>query len=181
MMSSLNIISYKVRSLISAIRCANIMGELKHLKAEVILLQETHFLLDKSQNFFSKDFPVWYYRDSPVSRAKGVAIGFARGVRFDLEERKTDPEGRYLFLRGKLNRAEYSLANIYGPNKNPNRYLLGVLTKFMEFKKGGGHNGRDFNLCLEPEKDNTSHARETGMVWMNKMKKKLHQCQLVDA
>lgn len=39
----------------------------------------------------------------------------------------------------------------------------------------------DFKFCFEPGKDNTSHARETGMVWMNKLKKKMHQYQLVDA
>lgn len=38
----------------------------------------------------------------------------------------------------------------------------------------------DFNLYLEPGKDNMSQARGTGGVWMNKLKKKLHQYQLVD-
>lgn len=130
---------------------------------------------------FSKDFPVWYYGDSPISQAKGVAIGFARGVRFELEERITDPEGRYLFLRGKLNGFECSLANFYGPNKNANRYLLGALEKFMEFKKGGAIIAGDFNFYFEPGRDSTSHARGTGGVWMNKLKKTLHQYQLVDA
>lgn len=73
------------------------------MKADVVLLQETHFFLGKSQKNFSRDFPVWYYGDSPTSGAKGVAIGFTKDVRFKLEERMTDPEGRDLFLRGKLN------------------------------------------------------------------------------
>lgn len=66
-----------------------------------------------------------------------MAIGFAKDVRFKLEERMTDPESRFLFLRGKLNGSDCSLANVYGPNKNSSKYLLGVLAKFEEFKKGG--------------------------------------------
>lgn len=44
-MSSLNIISYNVRGLNAPIKSANIISELKHLKADVVLLQETHFFL----------------------------------------------------------------------------------------------------------------------------------------
>lgn len=88
------------------------MGELRFLKADMVLLQETHFTITNNK-ISSKDYPIWYYGDSPITRAKGVAIGFARGVRFDLDERLVDPEGRYLFLRGKLNGVESTLANIW--------------------------------------------------------------------
>lgn len=90
-MSGLNIISYNVRGLNSPIKCANIVGELKFLKPEVVLLQETHLFLGKSQRILSRDYP--------TRGAKGVAIGFAKDVRFTLEERMTDPEGRFLFLK----------------------------------------------------------------------------------
>lgn len=145
------------------------------------MLQETHLFLGKNQKMFSKEFPVWFYGDSHVSRAKGVTIGFASGVRFELYERKTDPEGRYLFLSGKLNATECSLAHIYGPNKNPNSFMIGMLAEFMEFKKGVAIMADNFNLCLEPGKDNMSHARGMGMAWNTKVKQKLHQYQLVDA
>lgn len=82
-----------------------------------------------------------------------------------------DPDGRYLFLRGKLNGAEYSLANIYGPNKNPIRYLTGAIVEFMECKKGRAIMVGDFNLCLEPRKD-TTRVQETGMAVKNTFKKK---------
>lgn len=57
----------------------------------------------------SQTSPLWYYGDSPISRAKGVTIVFSKEIRFILEERRTNPEGRYLFLRGKLNGAEVSI------------------------------------------------------------------------
>lgn len=51
----------------------------------------------------------------------------------------------------------------------------------MEFKKGGAIMMGDFNYCLEPNTDTTSHVQETGMAVRNTLKKKMHQCQLVDA
>lgn len=54
-MSSLNMISYNVHVLNSPIKCANIMGELKHLKAEVVLLQEIFFWV-RATKFFQKNF-----------------------------------------------------------------------------------------------------------------------------
>lgn len=91
-MNNIKIISYNVRGLNSHIKCANILQELKFLGAEVVFLQETHFLLERNQKVFSRDYPVWFYGDSPTLHAKGVAIGFASGVRFDLHQRMTDPE-----------------------------------------------------------------------------------------
>lgn len=41
---------------------------------------------------------MWYYGDSMTNKAKGVAIGIGRGVWFSLEDRLTDPEGRFIFL-----------------------------------------------------------------------------------
>lgn len=180
MPANLTIISYNVREFNACVKRANILGELKLLKAEVVMLQETHLSTNRNQTIYSREFPEWYYSDSPIRGARGVAIGFARGTRFELEERLSDPEGRYLFLKGKINGLKYSLANIYGPNKNTYRTVMAILTKFETFKTGRAIVGGDFNLCLDPERDCTSHARGKRGMWPEKLKKKLHQLQLVD-
>lgn len=92
----------------------------------------------------------------------------------------TDPEGCFLFLKGKLNGVDCTLANIYSPNINPGRFLLGILSKLEGFKRGRAIIAGDFNICLEPDKDSTSCVRGTGGAWLNKLKKKLRHCQLVD-
>lgn len=173
---TLKFLLYNVRGLNSPVKRFNIIREIKHLKAEVIFLQETH----SNSKIFSKDYPIWYYGDSSTKWAKGVTIGFARGVRFTPEERLADPEGCYLFLRGRINEVEYSLANLYCPNKNPIRYLKGVIEKFMEFKKGGAIMSGDFNLCMDPTIDSMSRVQWTGNVQRNTLIKKLHQYQLID-
>lgn len=96
-MTTLNVESYDVHGLNSPVKRFNILGELKHYKADVVLLQETYFSHDSNCKIISKDYPPWYYGDSSINRAKGVAIGFARGVRFILDEREADPEGLTYF------------------------------------------------------------------------------------
>lgn len=179
-MAGINIVTYNVRGINSPIKCANIMGELRSLKAEVVLLQETHLYLGKSKRIATSEFPYWIYGDSPIRGAKGVAIGFAKGVGFTIEERVIDPEGRFLFIRGSLKGMECSLANIYCPNNNQARFLVGILAKFETFKRGRAIIAGDFNICLEPGKDSTSRARGSEGKWMKKLRKKLRHQQLVD-
>ena len=102
-MGTLKIVLYNVLGLNTPIKRGNILRELKYLKADIILLRETYISQDSNLKICSHDYPLWYYGDSPTKRAKGVAIGFAREVRFVFGEGMVDPEGRYLLLRGKLN------------------------------------------------------------------------------
>lgn len=92
-MSMFKIVSCNVRGLNAPTKRFNILRKLKYLKADVVLVQETHISQDSNLKISSYNFPIWYYGDSPTKRAKGVAIGFARGVRFSLEERMVDLEG----------------------------------------------------------------------------------------
>lgn len=119
---TLNFLTYNVRGLNTPIKRYNILREIKQLSGDVVFLQETHISHETNVKLNLKDFPKWFYGDSTTKQTKGVAIGFARGVRFTLE-RLVDPDGRYLFLRGRLNEVDCTLANIYCPNKNPRKYL----------------------------------------------------------
>lgn len=85
-------------------------------------LQETHLSHESNIKLWSNKFPTWYYGHTFTKRARGVAIGFVKGVQFKLEERLQDPEGRFLFLKGILGEIECTLANIYAPDKISDRY-----------------------------------------------------------
>ncbi|CAI9622867.1 unnamed protein product, partial [Staurois parvus] len=89
----------------------------------VVFLQETHLEIKSNIKLYSRNYPTWFYADSPIKRAKGVAIGFAKNVMWEIEEREVDPEGRFLFLKGRLQEQECTIVNIYCPNKRPEAYL----------------------------------------------------------
>ena len=170
-MGTLKILSYNVRGLNSPLKRGNILREIKHLKADIVLIQETHISQESNLKISSPEYPLWYYGDSPTKLAKGVAIGFAKEVRFVLVERKVDPEGRYLLLRGKINEVDYSIANIYCPNKNSMRFLKGVIEMFMDFRMGPVVVAGDMNLCLDPDVDCTSRVQRTGDAQKKSLKK----------
>lgn len=109
-----------------------------------------------------------------------MAIGFARGIWFKLEERMTDPEGRFLFLRGRLSDMECTLAKIYASNRNPIKFLKNTLERLMDFKKGHVILMGDMNCCMEPGIDSTSRVQGTNNVQLKMIKNKLYRYQLVD-
>lgn len=92
----LNFFFYNVKGLNSPVKRHKVLKELYHYRANVVFLQETHLALDTNIRLYSSALPVWYYSDSPIRRAKGVAIGFSRSVNFTLIDRLADPEGRFL-------------------------------------------------------------------------------------
>lgn len=92
----------------------------------MVFLQETHLALETNIKLYSTKLPTWFYSDSPTKRAKGVAIGFTKTCKFSLTDRMTDPDGRYLLLKGKLGDKMFTLANVYCPNKNPITFLKQV-------------------------------------------------------
>lgn len=95
--------TYNVKGLNMANKRRNIFNEFKLLGPDVIFLQETHISHQSRLRLFSSEYPIWYQGDTISSRTRGVAIRFAKKIRFVLEDRIVDPEGRYLLLKGRLN------------------------------------------------------------------------------
>lgn len=154
------------------------MKEIEHHGAGVVFLQETHLFHEPNLELYYQQFPKWYYSDSMTNMAKGVAITIGRGIRFSLEDRLTDPVGRFLFLKRKLLGIGCTLANIYCPNRGPTGYLGEVLGRLSEFKKGKVIIARDLNFCMDlKQQDSTSLVQGTRNA---QLKQKLHHYQLVD-
>lgn len=131
---------------------------------------KTHLSHETRVKLYSPRYQVWYYGDS-TNKAKGVAIGFDRGVCFSLEDRLFDPKERFLFLKGKLWGVECTLAKIYCPNRGPTNYLGKIVGKLWEFKKG---------WVMIGKQDSTSHAQGLSNAQLKAIKHQLYQFQLVD-
>lgn len=128
----------------------------------------------------SKNFPSWIYCDTPIKRAKGVAIGFSKRIKFTLIEKRIDVEGRFMFAKIKLGDRTYTLANVYCPNRDPIRYLSRTLVSLGAFKEGETILAGDFNFCLDPALDRSSGTREVGKKLLMSLGRKFHDNQLID-
>lgn len=171
--------TYNVRGLNIPSKKHTIMKELKRYGAEVFFLQETH-ISHESKVKHPGTFRYGFMGTQVLKERGGVAIGFANRICFVLKDRLTDPEGRFLFLKGKLGDEEYTLVNIYAPNKNPMKYLKGILAKLGDFRQGHTIMMGDLNFCLTPGLDSETRARETTCVQLKEVKQKLYASQMVD-
>lgn len=70
------------------------------------------------------------------------------------------------------------LANVYCPNKRPQKYLKGILNILTDFKQRHLILARDFNFSIDQELDSTSRAPNRENKQLKLVKKKLYSQQL---
>lgn len=108
-------------------------------------------------------------------------IGFNRTTIFTEGERLADPEGRYFFIKGKLFDMTCTIANIYSPNRNPDKFLKRALYKLERFKEGKLIVAGDLNYSMDPRCDISGDVpRSTTEKWED-LKRTLRGLQLMDA
>lgn len=173
-------LSFNVKGLNSPGKRCKLGQELKRLEIDIAFLQETHLVHEEGIKLTTRGHPVWIYGDSLSKRAKGVAIGFSKRMKFNLVDEWVDPEGQFLFVKIKINEKIFTLANVYCPNRDPIKYLSRTLISLEEFKEGNVILVGDFNFALDPALD-----RSVGSVWADKkgcfrIGKRLHDQQLID-
>ena len=111
-MTEIKFLTYNVKGLNSPTKRLKVLAEIELYRADVVFLQESHLSINSNVRLYSPRYPSWFYSDSISKRSRGVAIGFAKETAFTLEARLTDPEGRFLFLKGRFGDTAYTLANI---------------------------------------------------------------------
>ena len=107
-MGSINFYSLNARGLGQSRKRRTIWNWLRKLKRGVIFLQETHSHT-QIEKFWSNKWgsKIMFSHGTPSS--KGVAILFTKGLQYEVENVKTDAEGRFLIVDVKLNDERYTL------------------------------------------------------------------------
>ena len=136
----------------------------RELKADIILLQETHCTPDKAQTWQTEWGGEWY-NSFGSSNTKGVAILLTKRLKNCIRDPtiEIDKEGRLIICNLEIERTKYMICNIYNINED-NPAVLHELIRMMNNKEcdyivvGG-----DFNFVIDDEIDSfnrlPSHAR----------------------
>lgn len=93
----------------------SLLRELKKRNPQVSFLQETHFRTSQIPNLTNTFFPTAFHATAPTSKTKRVFILMHKETPFELHQQLSDPEGRYLFLKGILAGRPITFANVYFP------------------------------------------------------------------
>lgn len=85
----------------------------------------------------------------------------------------SDPEGRYLFLKGDLAGRRVTLASIYLQNQAQLSCLNGILNNLQIFMEGGLILSGDLNVALDPLLDVSKSATHLSYQYVRRIKKAL--------
>lgn len=99
---------------------------------------------------------------------------------WQFQEVLTDPEGRYIFLKGLIGGIQFTLATLYAPNEHQDRFLRHIVDKLLTFKQGQLILGGDLNVPLTPSVDTSSGSSSLPPSSRKRITQTLHNAQLTD-
>lgn len=182
-MQGFNLITLNTNGLRLAPKWRAIFSRFRTLKADIIMLQETHSM--------SNDEKIWLAEwggngvfSHGRSNSKGVSILFSRGLDISITKTIKGTEGRFLILQLLKGKDKITLVNVYAPTGNEANNQTLLLGKIREtLAELEIHNlfiGGDFNVKMDdlnPPSTRTP-TRDTYIAQINVL---LNDYSLVDA
>lgn len=133
-----------------------LLDDLKRSHADIAFIQETHFKNDKLPILRNRLYPVTYHSTNLTAKSRGVSILISSKIPWKCQSYTSDPEGRYVFLKGLMGDTQVTLATIYAPNDRQATFLEEAMGKLQEFREGQLILGGDFNAPLIPSVDTST-------------------------
>ena len=149
-------VTWNVKGLGRLLKRKQILDYLNKERADIIFLQETH-LLPLDHDRLRSGWVGKVFHSSYATNSRGVAILIRQNVPFMHEETKSDPNGRFIFVRGFLNQTEVVFFNSYCPNYDDPKFINDITLTLSQFNVPIFWGG-DFNCILDPKLDRSSHS-----------------------
>ena len=160
-MAPLKIVSLNCRGLGDKSKRKSVFRHLLKIKADIILLQETHTTQESAEQYkdewstySSHHDSVWHSTDEDnASRSCGVAVLVRSFLTSPILDCSTDSKGRLLTVKTMLNNQLYQLLNIYAPDNFKQRpHFFKNIPTFI-FPDSTMIVGGDFNMVEDTVMD----------------------------
>lgn len=174
-------ISHNIRGLNIPEKRVSLLRELKKGRPQFVFLQETHFRTNHIPKLTNAFFTAAYHATNDAAKTKGVTILVGKDTPFTLTDRLTDPEGRYVFIKGTYRDRTVTLANVYFPNSSQVTFCQKAIRVLKGFASGLLILGGDFNVPLNPTVDCSTGKSCITYGALKKIKLLLNSLQLVDS
>ena len=109
--------SVNVRGIRDSMKRANIFKWCKQKGSDIVFLQETFSSIDIEDNW-TIDWGGPAFFSHGTCHSKGVAVLFRVDLDIKIEQRLISKEGRFIFIKGKINGVNIILGNIYSPTRD---------------------------------------------------------------
>uniref|UniRef100_A0A3Q1BAU0 exodeoxyribonuclease III n=1 Tax=Amphiprion ocellaris TaxID=80972 RepID=A0A3Q1BAU0_AMPOC len=100
-MFKFNIVAWNVHGIRSQTKRVKIMDYVSKLKADILLLQETHLLQSEEKCLSDSNYSI-IFSSCYNSRQRGVSILVHKRIPFTLNSTVTDSEGRYIIIQATI-------------------------------------------------------------------------------
>lgn len=148
--------TWNCRGLNNPVKRSKVLHHLKHLGAQIIFLQETHFRVS-DQSRLKASWIGHTYHSSFTGKSRGVAILLHKSIPFVCSNVTADQNGRYLIVSGKINSTPVLLVNVYGPNWDDDVFFTHLFSILPDISSHFLILGGDFNCWLDPQLDRSSN------------------------
>lgn len=179
-MEILKIISLNTKGLNTPEKRRILLHDLRRYGSDVVFIQETHFRQDKVPTLKSRVFPSVYHAANQNAKSKGVSILLSNRLPWFFTDMINDPEGRFLFVKGRVGDVCITLATLYAPNEHQETFLGKALKQLITFTEGQLIIGGDLNVSLNPAEDTSSGVSSISYNARNRIAQILNKSQLID-
>ena len=152
------ILTHNVQGLNSPTKRSKAFQHYYKMRADVLLLQETHFSRPRPLDIYIRDTQHFFCLMAPI---KNVASRFVSPRRFPFTPSTVirDKEGRYVMVVGKINDREVTFLSYYAPNVGQLPFFRSMLEVIMPHVAGHVVFGGDSNTSLDRILDKTNPGR----------------------
>ncbi|KAJ1114600.1 hypothetical protein NDU88_002835 [Pleurodeles waltl] len=149
------ILSLNVRGLNAAVKRQALLIQLRDVRTDLCLLQETHLVRSDWKRLRSRWFDRQFHFSGHRRRA-GVAILLATKFPGRVLRGQAEIPGRLLSLHIDLRGHRLTVATIYGPNEQQERFLGDSLGRVLATPDKDIVVGGDFNLVADTQLDRSA-------------------------
>lgn len=174
------VISHNIKGLKVPEKRTTTLRELKKGRLNFAFLQETHFKTNQIPKRTNSFFTEAYYATNGCTKSKEVSILVSKDAPFTLTDRLTNPEGRYIFLKGTYAGTPLNPANVYFPNSAHITFCQRIIRVLQGFMTGCLILEGDFNNPLNPLVDTSSGKTCITYKIPKRVKALLHSVQVFD-
>ncbi len=136
------------------------MAHLGKLGADVAFLQETH-LKNQAHKQLYKNRVGHVFHSNLNCKSRGTAIILNKNIPFTTSDIISDPNGRYIIVTGKIYNTPVTLANIYAPNYDDEKFINSILAILPKLHSHNLILAGDFNLVMDPVLDRSSSKQQS--------------------
>lgn len=179
-MDKIKIVSLNAKGLNIPEKRRMMLKDMRRLKEDVVLLQETHFRENTFPILKNRYFPIVYNSTNSEAKSRGVSILILAKLPCSLTDVRSDLLGRFLFNKGQIGGIGVTIANLYAPNIQQETFVKKHLTILRKFSEGQLIVGGDLNTPLHPEVDTLTGRSATTRGMRKAIHLALHSSQLID-